>query len=116
MNLTEVQAMYEEMLTAEAVPFMECGKCGKRFHMPRPFCPGCLSEDISVRSTRESGTVYAWTAIERGFNEPKVVVIVEYEGFRVKGNFVGPHDRLRICDKVSPFPDGSGSIAFRFTT
>jgi len=93
--LREYSIMYERGL----IPITQCARCGFRSHMPRTRCPRCGSTEMIVTGHGE-GTVYSYTIIERGIPTKSIVVLVDLGGVKVKGNYVGNLDKLRIGLKV----------------
>jgi len=100
---------YREMYQRGLVPIIQCKSCGYRFHIIRTRCPRCGSEDLGVIG-KEGGTVYTYTIIERGLPMRSVVVIVDVEGVKVKGNYVGSIEKLRIGLPVKAVASTLGPI------
>ncbi len=40
-----------------------CGACGKVHYFPRPMCPSCWSEDVSLVEVTGRGTLYTWSTV-----------------------------------------------------
>lgn len=40
-----------------------CGACGKVHYYPRPMCPSCWSEDVSLVEVTGRGTLYTWSTV-----------------------------------------------------
>ena len=57
-----------------------CRACGATIHLPKPYCHGCGSWDVTWRDVRPTGTVYSWTvlhhSIHDAFPAPCTVVLV----------------------------------------
>lgn len=41
----------------------QCGSCGKVHYYPRPMCPSCWSEDVSLVEVTGHGTLYTWSTV-----------------------------------------------------
>lgn len=40
-----------------------CGACGKVHYYPRPMCPSCWSEDVSLVEVTGRGKLYTWSTV-----------------------------------------------------
>jgi uncharacterized protein len=40
-----------------------CGACGKVHYYPRPMCPHCWSEDVSLSPASGKGVLYTWSTV-----------------------------------------------------
>ncbi len=74
----------------------QCGDCGRAHYYPRPFCPYCWSEAVSLKPARGTGVLYTYSVIHVNdlppFKDwlPYVAAIVDLdEGVRVTTNIVG---------------------------
>lgn len=60
-----------------------CSRCDTVLHLPRAYCHRCGSFEVSWRTVRGRGRLYAWTVTERqlhpAFPGPQTVVLVELE-------------------------------------
>jgi uncharacterized OB-fold protein len=79
-----------------------CGACGERHHYPRPFCPSCWSDDVTLEQVSGRGTLYTWSTVFMNdlppFNDrlPYVAAVVELdEGPRLMTNLVD-HDGIEL--------------------
>lgn len=106
MELNEVEEEYFNIVKQGKVPFTTCGQCGKSFQMPRSNCPFCGSAQVKISSTDKRGRIIAWTIIERGLKGQVTVVIVEFNGFFVKGNYIGKVDAITTGVEVIPTRGG----------
>jgi len=87
----------------------KCGACAKVHYYPRPFCPHCWSEDVSLIRSSGRGTLYTYSIVyvndQPPFNRqlPYVAAMVDLdEGVRVTTNIVGcDHADLRIGMQVA---------------
>jgi len=87
----------------------KCGACAEVHYYPRPFCPHCWSEDVSLIRASGRGTLYTYSVVyvndQPPFNSqlPYVAAMVDLdEGVRVTTNIVGcDHADLRIGMKVA---------------
>jgi uncharacterized OB-fold protein len=73
-----------------------CSSCGMLRHIPKPWCPDCLSQQFTWAPMNGAGHVYSYTVMHRApassFNEelPYVVALVQLdEGVRMISNIVG---------------------------
>lgn len=99
MRLNELLKEYDRIYGNGLMPVIRCKSCGYRFHMPRIRCPRCGSSDLEILGYGE-GTIYSYTIIERGLPSRYVVVIVDLDGARVKANYIGDVNALRISARV----------------
>lgn len=74
----------------------KCGACARVHYYPRPFCPHCWSEDVSLVPACGRGTLYTYSVVhvndQPPFNGwlPYVAAMVDLEeGVRVTTNIVG---------------------------
>lgn len=72
-----------------------CNDCGRSHYYPRPFCPHCWSESVSLQAASGRGVLYTWSTIYSNdlppFKEriPYVAAIVDLvEGVRLSTNIV----------------------------
>ena len=62
-----------------------CHACGAAHHYPRPMCPTCWSEDVSLEDATGRGTVYTYSTVHVNdlppFNEqlPYIAAAVDLE-------------------------------------
>jgi uncharacterized OB-fold protein len=62
--------------------FMRCGQCGTWIHPPSPWCPECLSHDVSPEAVSGRGTVFSYTVNYQPWEPdlaPYIVALVELE-------------------------------------
>lgn len=61
----------------------ECANCGRRFFVPEPACPGCLSPTWRYAPSTGEGTVYAVTVVHRvpgpGFEVPFALAVIDLD-------------------------------------
>ncbi len=72
-----------------------CGACGEAHHYPRPFCPSCWSDDVTLVPASGRATLYTWSVVHRndlppfGERVPYVAAVVDLEeGPRMMTNVV----------------------------
>jgi uncharacterized OB-fold protein len=72
-----------------------CNACGEVHHYPRPFCPGCWSDDVEWLEASGRATLYTWSTVYVNdlppFAErlPYIAAVVDLaEGPRVMTNLV----------------------------
>lgn len=41
----------------------KCGSCGKVHYYPRPMCPHCWSEEVSLTAASGKGVLYTWSTV-----------------------------------------------------
>ncbi|WP_054856711.1 Zn-ribbon domain-containing OB-fold protein [Vulcanisaeta sp. JCM 16159] len=99
MELNELLKEYDKIYESGQIPITQCRACGYKFHMPRTKCPKCGSANLTVIGYGE-GTIYSYTIIERGLPARTIVVIVDFDGAKVKANYVGELNALRIGARV----------------
>lgn len=110
MMLSELLREYEKIYENGQIPVTRCRSCGYKFHMPRTKCPRCGSTDLEVLGYGE-GIIYSYTIIERGLPSRYVVVLVDLDGAKVKANYIGDMDALKIGARVKAVRK-DGSIYF----
>jgi uncharacterized protein len=73
----------------------KCGSCGKVHYYPRPMCPHCWSEGVTLIPASGKGTLYTWSTVFMNdlppFKEmlPYVAAQVDLEeGVRVTTNII----------------------------
>ena len=83
-------------LKAGVLNIGHCNACGKAHYYPRPFCPHCWSEDVTLKPASGKGVLYTWSVIHMNdqapFKDwlPYVAAMVDLEeGVRVSTNIVG---------------------------
>lgn len=71
----------------------KCNPCARHYFPPRPFCPTCLSDDITWERVSGRGTLHTYVINHRaapGFEAPYAIAVVELaEGPRMMSNVVG---------------------------
>jgi len=90
--------------TPETEPFWEgcaagelrlqrCAACDAHYFPPRPFCPTCLSSDVTWEAVSGRGRLHTYVINHRaapGFEPPYAIAVVELaEGPRMMSNIVG---------------------------
>jgi uncharacterized OB-fold protein len=95
-----------------------CRACERPIHFPREACPTCLGDDLEVRPSAGTGTIYACSIMPTPGNPgmagraPYVVALVDLdEGVRLLANVVGERaldavvgDRVAVA--WEPLSDG----------
>lgn len=70
----------------------ECRDCGNRYFPPRPFCPGCQSDDVAELVASGKATLHSYVISHRpspGFEPPFSIAVVQLEeGPRMMTNIV----------------------------
>ena len=71
----------------------KCAACNHTYFPPRPFCPQCASQNVSVVRASGRATLYSYVINHRpaapGFTPPYAIAVVELEeGPRLMSNIV----------------------------
>lgn len=70
-----------------------CRACERHYFPPRPFCPTCLSDDVTWERVGGRGTLHSYVINHRpapGWDDPYAIAVVELdEGPRMMTNLVG---------------------------
>lgn len=60
-----------------------CPACDRRFFVPEPVCPGCLSDSWRYEPSSGRGTVYSVTVVHRtpgpGFEVPFALAVIDLD-------------------------------------
>lgn len=79
--------------SAGELRLQRCTSCDKHYFPPRPFCPTCLSDDVTWETVSGRGTLHTYVINHRpapGWDEPYAIAVVELdEGPRMMSNIVG---------------------------
>ena len=92
---TPETAPYWEGTAAGELRLQRCGHCERFSFPPRPFCPRCLSSDVSWRSVSGDATLASYIINYRpgpafSAQDPLVIALVDLdEGVRMMSNIVG---------------------------
>ena len=102
-----------------------CTGCGQLRHLPKPWCPECLSKEFTWSTLSGRGEVYSYTIMHRApatsfqHDIPYAVALVELEeGVRMISNLVGcPIEEVRIGMPVrAVYEDVTPEVTlFKFT-
>jgi len=69
-----------------------CDACGHPYFPPRPFCPGCGAQDVSVEQATGRGTLYSYLINHTGhpgIAGPYSIAVVQLDiGVRMMSNIV----------------------------
>ena len=96
----ETQTFWEGTAIGE-LRIQRCNSCEEYYFYPRPYCPGCQSDDVEWRVVSGKGTLASYNINYRPFpifesKDPQVIALVELdEGVRMMSNIVD----------VEPLPD-----------
>ena len=90
---------YNEVYNEGFFPVIKCKKCGYTTQVLRNRCVRCVSDSLEIIRV-SSGKIYSYTIINRGLDEVVAVVIVDADGVKVKGNYVGDQKYLKIGNLV----------------
>jgi uncharacterized OB-fold protein len=90
-----VTAPFWDSLKAQAIQLQKCGGCQAFIFYPRPFCPACMSDDLTWTPVSGRGVVHAFAIPHRHPNRvftadgPYVVALIELEeGAKMLTNLV----------------------------
>lgn len=88
----ETQPFWDGCAAGE-LRLQRCGSCDAHYFPPRPFCPTCLSDDVTWETTSGRGTLHTYVINHRaapGFEPPYAIAVVQLdEGPRMMSNIVG---------------------------
>lgn len=96
-------APFWDGLARQALMLQHCSACSEAVFPPRPFCPYCLSRDVTWRESEGRGSLYTFSehfiAPSVGY-ETKVPYVLGFvhmnEGAFLFGEIVEPAGELRI--------------------
>ena len=84
---------YWDGAKAGELRLQRCKPCAAHYFPPQPFCPDCLSEDVTWETLSGRGTLHTYVINHRGmpgFDSPYAIAIVQLEeGPRMMTNIVG---------------------------
>ena len=89
----ETQTFWEGTAIGE-LRIQRCNSCEEYYFYPRPYCPGCQSDDVEWRVVSGKGTLASYNINYRPFpifesKDPQVIALVELdEGVRMMSNIV----------------------------
>ncbi len=88
----ETQPFWDGCAAGE-LRLQRCVHCDAHYFPPRPFCPDCLSDDVSWEAVSGRGTLHTYVINHRpapGFEAPYAIAVVQLdEGPRMMSNIVG---------------------------
>jgi uncharacterized OB-fold protein len=88
----ETQEFWDGCAAGE-LRLQRCRPCDAHYFPPRPFCPRCLSDEVSWEALSGRGTLHTYIISHRpgmGFNPPYAIAVVQLdEGPRMMTNIVG---------------------------
>jgi uncharacterized OB-fold protein len=77
----------------------QCGDCGQVLHLPKAYCHSCGSWNVGWTELRPTGTLHAFTVVERqvhdAFEVPYSIVLVDVDeavDVRLVGYLPGRHE------------------------
>lgn len=89
----ETQTFWEGTAIGE-LRIQRCNSCEEYYFYPRPYCPGCQSDDVEWRVVSGKGTLASYNINYRPVpifesKDPQVIALVELdEGVRMMSNIV----------------------------
>jgi hypothetical protein len=88
----ETQPFWDGCAAGE-LRLQRCTSCDAHYFPPRPFCPDCLSDDVTWEAVSGRGTLHSYVINHRpapGFEAPYAIAVVQLdEGPRMMSNIVG---------------------------
>lgn len=88
----ETQPFWDGTAAGE-LRLQRCPACDRHYFPPRPFCPTCLSGDVTWERVSGRGMLHSYVINHRpapGWDEPYAIAVVELdEGPRMMTNVVG---------------------------
>lgn len=88
----ETQPFWDGCAAGE-LRLQRCTHCDRHYFPPRPFCPVCLSSDVTVEAVSGRATLHSYVINHRaapGFEAPYAIAVVELdEGPRMMSSIVG---------------------------
>jgi uncharacterized OB-fold protein len=90
---------YNEGYNEGYFPAIKCKNCGYTTQVLRNRCIRCNSDNLEIIKI-SYGKIYSYTIINRGLDEVTAVVIVDADGVKVKGNYIGDQNYLKIGNLV----------------
>lgn len=88
----ETQPFWDGCAAGE-LRLQRCASCDAHYFPPRPFCPDCLSDDVTWEPVSGRGTLHTYVINHRpapGFEAPYAIAVVQLdEGPRMMSNIVG---------------------------
>ena len=84
---------YWDGCAAGELRLQRCTHCDAHYFPPRPFCPDCLSDEVTWEALSGRGTLHTYVINHRaapGFDAPYAIAVVQLEeGPRLMSNIVG---------------------------
>ena len=84
---------YWDGCAAGELRLQRCTHCDAHYFPPRPFCPDCLSDEVTWEALSGRGTLHTYVINHRaapGFEAPYAIAVVQLEeGPRLMSNIVG---------------------------
>ena len=109
----ETQTFWDGTAIGE-LRIQRCNSCEEYYFYPRPYCPGCQSDDVEWRVVSGKGTLASYNINYRPFpifesKDPQVIALVELdEGVRMMStSSTGIAPGTRVTVTVAAQPDGS---------
>ena len=88
----ETQPFWDGTAAGE-LRLQRCRQCDQHYFPPRPFCPTCLSDDVSWETVSGRGALHTYVINHRpppGWEGPYAIAVVQLdEGPRMMSNIVG---------------------------
>ncbi|MDO9487012.1 MAG: OB-fold domain-containing protein [Sphingomonadaceae bacterium] len=77
--VTEDARPYWDAAAAGKLLIQNCNSCSEPYVHPRPFCPFCMSDDVSWIEASGRGTIYTYTVTARApvFTIPAMIALEE---------------------------------------
>lgn len=112
----ETQPFWDGCAAGE-LRLQRCGNCDKHYFPPRPFCPTCLSREVTWEAVSGRGRLHTYLInhypLPPGWEEPYAIAVVELdEGPRMMSNILDvpntPEDLVLDMSLEVVFEDRDG--------
>ena len=90
------------------ITIYRCRQCSHTFYLPRNKCPVCRGTDLKALG-KSKGVVYSFTVVDIRAMPKSVVMIVDVDGTKVKGNYLGDANNVKTGLRVKAVPVSQGS-------
>lgn len=119
-KITPLTAPFWEHANNRVLATPKCSDCGARHFPPGPFCPECLSENITWSEVSGRATLTSWVVFHQVYWDevkeevPYLVATVDLEeGVRLLTSLVGAAEKAPVYGmklKVTFRPNASGQL------
>jgi hypothetical protein len=106
-TITPANRPFWDSVKAHKMQLPKCKQCNKFHAPPREFCPHCLSEEFEWKAVSGRGEVLSFAVMHQPYTKafakdvPYNYAVVQLdEGPRLVSNVLGPHEQIRVGEKV----------------